>query len=105
MFAPVGDVVLQALRELKPGGTVSIAAIHMTPIPPIDYDRLLFGERKIVSVEANTREDAREYLELAHRHRLRSTVTVLPLAEANEALRDLKSGRLVGATVLDCSGG
>ena len=103
VFAPIGDVVVQALRALKKGGIVSIAAIHMSPIPTIDYDRYLFGERKIVSVEANTRADAREFLDLAHRLRLESTVHVRPLQEANEALADLKSGRLTGAGVLDCA--
>ena len=103
VFAPTGEVVIQALRELKKGGTVSIAAIHMSPIPSIDYDRYLFGERKLVSVEANTRADAREFLDLAHRLHLESTVVVRPLHEANEALIDLKSGRLTGAAVLDCA--
>jgi len=103
VFAPTGEVVVQALRELKKGGTLSIAAIHMSPIPSIDYDRYLFGERKIVSVEANTRADAREFLDLAHRLHLESTVEVRPLAEANEALADLKNGRLTGAAVLDCA--
>jgi len=103
VFAPTGEVVIQALRELKKGGTLSIAAIHMSPIPLIDYDRYLFGERKIVSVEANTRTDAREFLDLAHRLHLESTVEVRPLKEANEALADLKNGRLTGAAVLDCA--
>jgi alcohol dehydrogenase, propanol-preferring len=103
VFAPAGEVVVQALRELKKGGTLSIAAIHMSPIPTIDYDRSLFGERRIVSVEANTRADAREFLELAARLRLESTVSVRPLREANEALVDLKEGRLSGAVVLECS--
>jgi len=103
VFAPTGEVVIQALRELKKGGTLSIAAIHMSPIPLIDYDRYLFGERKIVSVEANTRADAREFLDLAHRLHLESTVEVRPLKEANEALADLKNGRLTGAAVLDCA--
>jgi len=103
VFAPAGEVVVQALPELKKGGTLSIAAIHLSPIPSIDYDRYLFGERRIVSVEANTRADAREFLDLAHRLRLESTVEVRPLAQANEALRDLKRGAVVGALVLDCS--
>ena len=103
VFAPTGEVVVQALRELKKGGTLSIAAIHLSPIPSIDYDRYLFGERKIVSVEANTRADAREFLDLAHRLHLESTVRVRPLAEANEALADLKAGRVTGAAVLDCA--
>jgi len=105
VFAPVGEVVRDALPELKKGATLSIAAIHLSPIPPIDYDRLLFGERRITSVEANTRADAREFLELAARHRLQSVVQLRPLTEANEALADLKRGRVVGAAVLDCSEG
>jgi len=103
VFAPVGEVVLQALRELKKGGTLSIASIHLSPIPPIDYDRWLFGERKIVSVEANTRADAREFLDLAFRLKLESAVTVRPLVEARDALLELKSGKVVGSIVLDCS--
>ncbi len=104
VFAPAGEVVIQALRELRKGGTVAIAAIHMSTIPPIDYDRWLFGERRIVSVEANTRADAREFLDLATRLHLESTVALRPLAEANEALADLKHDRVVGALVLDCAG-
>ncbi len=102
VFAPAGEVVLRALRAVRKGGRVSIAAIHMTPIPAIDYDRLLFGERSLVSVEANTRADAQEFLTLAHRFRLRTTVSVRPLREANEALQDLRAGRVNGAAVLDC---
>lgn len=102
VFAPAGEVVLEALRVLKKGGIVSIAAIHMSPIPVIDYDRLLFGERKIMSVESNTRSDAQEFLDLAIRLKLESTVSVRPLREANEALYDLKRGNVVGAIVLDC---
>jgi len=102
VFAPAGEVVLQALHELKKGGTLSIAAIHMSPIPAIDYDRLLFGERRIVSVEANTRDDAREFLELADRFGIQSTVSVLPLTSANDALTELRTGRVSGALVLDC---
>lgn len=104
VFAPAGEVALQALRVLKKGGILSIAAIHMSPIPQIDYDRYLFGERKIMSVEANTRADAREFLDLAERLRLESTVTVRKLKEANEALLDLKKGKVIGAFVLDCRG-
>jgi alcohol dehydrogenase, propanol-preferring len=102
VFAPAGEVVLQALSALKKGGTVSIAAIHMTPIPQINYDRDLFGERKILSVESNTRADAREFLDLAVRLKLESTITARSLKEANEALVDLKNGKIVGAFVLDC---
>jgi propanol-preferring alcohol dehydrogenase len=105
VFAPAGAVVVQALREVRKGGTVAVAAIHLSAIPPIDYDRDLFGERRLVSVEANTRTDAREFLDLAARLRLESTVTTRPLAQANEALADLKHGDVVGALVLDCRPG
>lgn len=101
VFAPAGEVVLQALPELRKGATLSIAAIHLSPIPPIDYDRYLFGERRIVSVEANTRADAQEFLGLATRFHLESTVQLRRLSEANEALADLKHGKVVGALVLD----
>ncbi len=102
-FAPAGETVPSALRELKKGGTLAIPAIHMSPIPALEYDRLLFGERRLLSVEANTREDAQEFLALAVRHRLQSTTVSRPLREANEALQDLKAGRITGAVVLDCA--
>jgi alcohol dehydrogenase, propanol-preferring len=103
VFSPAGETVLGALAELKKGGRLSIAAIHLSPIPTLEYDRLLFGERSIASVEANTREDAREFLELAGLFQLTSTVSNRPLAAANEALRELKEGKVSGALVLDCS--
>jgi propanol-preferring alcohol dehydrogenase len=105
VFAPAGKVVLEALPYLKKGGTLAIASIHMDFLPQIDYDRLLFGERKITSAEANTREDAREFLELATRLGVKSKVTVMNLDKANEALYDLKSGKATGALVLDCQKG
>lgn len=102
VFAPAGEVVLQALGRLKRGGTVAVAGIHVSPIPPIDYDGRLFGERVLRSVEANTRQDAEEFLALATRLGVESHVTVRPLGAANEALRDLKEDRVVGAAVLEC---
>jgi propanol-preferring alcohol dehydrogenase len=102
VFAPAGSVILEALPYLKKGGTLAIASIHMDELPRIDYDRLLFGERKITSAEANTREDAREFLELAGRLGVRSTVSVMELERANEALSDLKHGKVSGALVLAC---
>ena len=102
VFAPAGQVVLQALKNVKKGGIVCIAAIHMTNIPEIDYARYLFGERKILSVEANTRSDAREFLDLAVRLRLQSKVNERKLEQANEALRELKNGKVNGALVLNC---
>jgi alcohol dehydrogenase, propanol-preferring len=105
VFSPAGETVIRALRELKKGGALSIAAIHMSAIPSIDYDHWLFGERRILSVEANTRADAREFLALAEREHLESTVAVRPLAEANGALIELTAGRVDGALVLDCRRG
>lgn len=102
VFSPAGETVMQALPLLKKGGILSIAAIHMSVIPPIDYDGILFGERKIMSVEANTRADAREFLDLAERLKLESTVSLRSLKNANEALIDLKKGIVTGALVLDC---
>jgi alcohol dehydrogenase, propanol-preferring len=103
VFAPAGEVALEALRATKKGATVAVAGIHLTPLPSIDYDALLFGERRLMSVESNTRADAQEFLALAGRLRLRSVVQVRPLAEANAALVELEAGRVDGAAVLDCS--
>ncbi len=102
VFAPIGEVAIEALKQLKKGATLSIAAIHMNSIPSIDYDRDLFGERRIMSVESNTRADAREFLALARRLKLEARVTIRKLEEANEALIDLKKGSIDGAFVLDC---
>jgi propanol-preferring alcohol dehydrogenase len=98
-FAPVGDVVIAALKSLEPGGTVAINAIHLDGIPAFSYDDL-WMERSIRSVANFTRDDARELLELAARIPLRTTYDVYPLAEANRALADLKAGRVGGAAVL-----
>jgi alcohol dehydrogenase, propanol-preferring len=102
-FAPAGETVPPALRELKKGGTLSIAAIHMSPIPSLDYDHLVFGERKILGVESNTREDATEFLTLAARFGILAIVQERKLDRANEALQELKAGKVDGALVLDCS--
>ncbi|GAB0108566.1 zinc-binding alcohol dehydrogenase family protein [Nocardia sp. JMUB6875] len=100
LFAPVGDLVLPALEALDRGGVLSIAGIHLSDIPVLNYQRHLFQEREIRSVTANTRADAREFLAFAGRHRLEVTVQPYPLAEADRALRDLKNGRFAGAAVL-----
>src|SRR5438132_950215 len=88
-----------ALRAVRKGGRVVCGGIHMSDIPQFPY-RILWEERQIVSVANLTREDAREFLELAPRAGLRSEVTRYPLARANEALADLRDGRLQGAAVL-----
>lgn len=100
VFAPAGEIVLPALRALERGGTVALAGIHMTPIPAIDYDRELFGERTIRSVTANTRRDGLDLLREAAAIPIRSHTRSFPLEEANQALQQLKAGTIKGAAVL-----
>ncbi|MEV8516472.1 zinc-binding alcohol dehydrogenase family protein [Dactylosporangium sp. NPDC051484] len=100
LFAPVGTLVPPALAALDRGGTLAIAGIHLTDIPPLHYAEHLFQERRLCSVTANTREDGRQFLDLARRHRLRVSVTGYPLAEADTALADLAAERFRGAAVL-----
>jgi propanol-preferring alcohol dehydrogenase len=88
---------------LRKGGTVSLADITMTPIPAIDYDRLLYHERIIRSVANATREDAREFLELAARIPVRTEIETFPLNQANSALLALKRSEIRGAGVLSIS--
>lgn len=99
-FAPSGDVVLAALSSLRKGGVVAINAIHIDRMPEFDYDRLLWGERQIRSVANMTREDAREFLALAAKIKLRPKVTSFPLDKANAALQALKSDSIDGAAVI-----
>jgi len=99
-FAPAGEVVPQALRAVRPGGTVAINAVHMSRIPAMPY-ALLYGERTLRSVANLTAADAREFIALADRLDIRAERTVYPLAEANRALKDLKFGRIDGAAVLE----
>ena len=100
LFAPVGDLVLPAMAALDRGGTLSIAGIYLTDIPPLNYDRYLFQERQLRSVTSNTREDARQFLSFAASHRLLVTTHQYPLESASQALADLKAGRFDGAAVL-----
>jgi len=100
MFAPVGDLVPPALAALDRGGTLAIAGIYLTDIPPLDYDRHLFQERQLRSVTSNTRQDAREFLAFAGQHKLAVTTHPYPLDDADRALADLKAGRFDGAAVL-----
>jgi alcohol dehydrogenase, propanol-preferring len=99
-FAPAGDVVIAALRNLDRGGTVAINAIHLDPIPEFSYD-LLWLERGLRSVANYTRADAREFLELAAAIPIRTDIETLSLAEGNEALRRLSTGELQATAVLD----
>jgi propanol-preferring alcohol dehydrogenase len=100
LFAPVGDLVLPALAALDRGGTLAIAGIALTDIPPLNYEKHLFQERQLRSVTSNTRAGAREFLGFAAEHKLAVTVHPYPLDAADQALRDLKAGRFDGAAVL-----
>lgn len=105
VFAPAGETVPAALEAVGPGGTVALAGIHMSPIPPLDYEKHLFHEKRLQSVEANTRDDGRELLAEAAEIPIRPRVTRFPLEQANEALIALKSGRIDGSGVLVMGGG
>lgn len=100
LFAPAGELVLPALEALDRGGTLAVAGIHLTDIPPLRYERHLFEERNLRSVTANTRQDGREFLALAAEHPLTVEVTPYPLEAADEALTDLAEDRVRGAAVL-----
>jgi propanol-preferring alcohol dehydrogenase len=99
VFAPVGALVPAALRSIRKGGFVVCGGIHMTDIPAFPYE-LLWGERVVRSVANLTRRDGVEFLALAARAGVRSRVRPYPLVDANEALADLRAGRLEGAAVL-----
>jgi propanol-preferring alcohol dehydrogenase len=99
-FAPVGHLVLAALRRLDRGGTLAIAGIHLSEIPAMDYERYLFQERQVRSVTANTRADGEEFLRLAARMKIIATTRPYPLDDADRALTDLAEGTFAGAAVL-----
>ncbi len=99
LFAPVGALVPAALRAVARGATVVCAGIHMSDIPAFPY-ALLWGERSVRSVANLTRRDGEEFMALASRAHLRTSVHRYALAQANEALRDLRKGAFEGAAVL-----
>ncbi len=99
VFAPVGPLMIEALRASTKGARIVSAGIHMSDIPSFPYAEL-WGERSLSSVANLTREDGREFLELAPKVPVRTEVTEFPLERANEALDDIRSGRLEGAAVL-----
>jgi propanol-preferring alcohol dehydrogenase len=100
LFAPAGDLVPVALSALDRGGTLAVAGIHLSDIPPLNYEAHLFQERTLTSVTANTRADGRDFLDIAGRHHLSVTTTPYPLDEADRALADLAADRVNGAAVL-----
>lgn len=99
-FAPVGDVVLAALRSLDKGSILAINAIHLDHMPQFDYDTLLWGERQIRSVTNMTREDAKDFLKLAAEISISPRVQTFPLEQANEALLALKSDEVSSSAVI-----
>jgi propanol-preferring alcohol dehydrogenase len=101
LFAPAGEIVPVALEALDRGGTLAIAGIHLSQVPPLDYARHLFQERTVRSVTANTREDARALLRLAREIPISTRTHAYALEDAGQALIDLKQGRFDGAAVLE----
>jgi propanol-preferring alcohol dehydrogenase len=99
IFAPAGRLVPAVLEKLRPGGTLAINAIHMSPIPEMPY-HLIYGERTLRSVANATYQDGVEFLRLAVEIRLQTTVSLYPLEDANRALIDLKNSRINGEAVL-----
>ncbi len=100
LFAPAGGLVPPALRSLRRGGVLAIAGIHLSTIPPLEYERDLFYEREIRSITANTRSDGEEFLKIAGAIPIRTSTVGMALDEANRALTMLKHDELRGAAVL-----
>jgi alcohol dehydrogenase, propanol-preferring len=98
--APSGELVIDALKNVKKGGRVAIEDIYMTPIPKIDYNRYLYHERWLGSVTNYTRQDANEFLKLAAEIPIEPKIQTFGLEEANRALNLLKNGSINGAAVL-----
>jgi propanol-preferring alcohol dehydrogenase len=99
IFASAGELVPAALKAVRKGGHVVAAGIHMSPIPSFDYD-ILWGERGVRSVANLTREDGRDFMNVAAEVPIHTSVTPFPLDQANEALDALRHGRLQGAAVI-----
>jgi len=99
-FAPSGAVVVAALSSLRKGGVVAINAIHLDQMPAFDYDKLLWGERQIRSVANMTREDARDFLDLAQKIGIRPRVRIFSLDQANDALQAVKHETADGPCVI-----
>jgi len=100
LFAPAGELVPVALRQLAAGGTLAVGGIWVSDIPPLNYQAELFDERKLRSVTANTRQDGEEFLALTDRFGIRARTVGYPMADAPRALADLAHGSFAGAAVL-----
>ncbi|WP_445155509.1 zinc-dependent alcohol dehydrogenase family protein [Arthrobacter sp. Hor0625] len=103
LFAPAGGLVPPALRALDRGGTLAVAGIHLSDIPPLHYASELFQERQLRSVTANTRADGEEFFRIAAEIPLRPTTVAYPFEAADQALRDLAADRVTGAAVVRVS--
>src|SRR5215469_3146309 len=102
IFAPAGELVPPALKALNKGGVLVLGGIHMSQIPPLDYN-LLYQERVVRSAANNTRQDGEDFLRVAAQIPVHTQVTRFPLRDTNRALNELKSDRINGAAVVDCS--
>ena len=100
LFAPVGHLVPVALAALADGGTLALAGIHMSDVPPLDYQQHLFRERTLTSVTANTRADGEELLRLAAALHVRPRITTYGFDAVDRALEDLSRGAFSGAAVV-----
>jgi len=100
IFAPAGELVPAALEAVRWGGTVASAAIHMSPIPELDYTRDLFGERTLRSTTASTRADGVELMEAASGGGIETHVETFPFAQANEGLLAIQQDAIEGSAVL-----
>lgn len=99
IFAPIGPLIPKALGDLAKGGVVVCAGIHMSDIPSFPYS-ILWGERMIRSVANLTRRDGKEFLELAVKVPIKTSIKTYPLEKTNEAIADLRAGRLEGSAVI-----
>ncbi len=99
-FAPVGAVVLAALKSLDKGGIVAINAIHLDQMPAFDYDSLLWEERQIRSVANMTRQDAKDFLQIASEIGITPAIKTFRLEEANDALQAIRQEDVVGSAVI-----
>jgi propanol-preferring alcohol dehydrogenase len=100
IYAPAGELVPAALRAVRKGGRVVCAGIHMSDIPSFPYD-ILWEERQLVSVANLTRQDGLDFLKIAPQAGIRTETTAFPLVEANEVLQKLRTGKVLGAAVLN----
>ncbi len=99
IFAPVGSLVPEALRNISKGGIAVCAGIHMSDIPGFPYS-ILWGERRLCSIANLTRGDGEEFFGIARQSGVRTEIETFPLVDANEALKRLKEGKIRGAAVL-----